>query len=241
MPYLRVYSRKYMPGIHCPDALMILTIMEGWQRVDLSPDRSRCSSSCLKQLGCWCLLIAFYVGLWAFRVYPHGFFECSMRKLLHACNGRGPVRTAQMVDDLCLSGSNPREHFENLAELLYHLYACWLKVNKDKCSFYQNSVKFLGKIVDNRGVRLDPSTTDAILNMPEPEDKSQLRSFLGHISYISRHVPDLKSARASLDQLIKPDVQFVWDKIHADSFQKCKLLASNSALLTHFDPKLPWF
>ena len=119
------------------------------------------------------------------------------------------------------------------------MYACGLKVNKGKCSFYQDEVKFLGKIVDSRGVRLDTSTTDAILNMPAPVDKSQLRSFLGHISYVSRHIPDLKSARAPLDNLIKPDVQFIWDKVHNDAFLKCKTLASNSALLTHFDPSLP--
>ena len=166
-------------------------------------------------------------------------FNSQMRKLIHACNGRGPLKCAQMVDDVCLSGANPKEHFENLAELLYRLYACGLKVNKDKCSFYQDEVKFLGKIVDSRGVRLDTATTDAILNMPAPVDKSQLRSFLGHISYVSRHIPDLRSARAPLDNLIKPDVQFTWDKIHNDSFQKCKSLAANSALLTHFDPTLP--
>ena len=106
-------------------------------------------------------------------------------------------------------------------------------------SFYQDEVKFIGKIVDSRGVRLDSSTTDAILNMPAPVDKFQLRSFLGHISYVSRHIPDLKSARAPLDKLIKPDVQFIWDKVHEDAFLKCKTLASNSALLTHFDPSLP--
>ena len=166
-------------------------------------------------------------------------FNSHMRKLIHACNGKGPVKCAQMVDDVCLSGANPKEHFDNLAELLYRLYACGLKVNKDKCSFYQDEVKFLGKIVDSRGVRLDSSTTDAILNMPAPVDKSQLRSFLGHISYVSRHIPDLKSARAPLDKLIKPDVQFVWDTVHEDAFLKCKTLASNSALLTHFDPSLP--
>ena len=166
-------------------------------------------------------------------------FNSNMRKLIHACNGKGPVKCAQMVDDVCLSGANAKEHFDNLAELLYRLYACGLKVNKDKCSFYQDEVKFLGKIVDRRGVRLDSSTTDAILNMPAPVDKSQLRSFLGHISYVSRHIPDLKSARAPLDKLIKPDVQFVWDKVHEDAFLKCKTLASNSALLTHFDPSLP--
>ena len=138
-----------------------------------------------------------------------------------------------MIDDVCLSGDNLKEHFANLAELLYRLYANGLKVNKDKCSFYQGEVKFLGKIVDSRGVRLDTATRDAILN------KSQLRSFLGHISYVSRHIPDLRSARAPLDNLIKPDVHFVWDKIHNDSFQKCKSLAANSALLTHFNPSLP--
>merc|ERR1711954_554426 len=129
--------------------------------------------------------------------------------------------------------------FNNLSELLYHLYACGLKANLHKCTFYRDEVKFLGKVVDDRGVRLDPATTDAILKMPETVDKSQLRSFLGHISYISRHVPVLKSARASLDKLVNPDVKFVWDKIHKDAFLKCKKLASNPALLTHFDPSLP--
>ena len=149
-------------------------------------------------------------------------FNSNMRKLIHACNGKGPVKCAQMVDDVCLSGANAKEHFDNLAELLYRLYACGLKVNKEKCSFYQDEVKFLGKICDSRGVRLDSSTTDAILNMPAPVDKSQLRSFLGHISYVSRHIPDLKSARAPLDKLIKPDVTFVWDKVHEIAFKNVK-------------------
>ena len=72
--------------------------------------------------------------------------------------------------------------------------------------------------------------------MPAPTDKSQLRSFLGHISYVAKHIPDLRSARAPLDYLIKPDVQFIWNKDHEDAFNKCKSLAGNSALLTHFDP-----
>ncbi|MCP4393107.1 MAG: hypothetical protein GY804_02400, partial [Alphaproteobacteria bacterium] len=166
-------------------------------------------------------------------------FNANMRKLIHSCNGKGPVKCAQMVDDVCLSGANPKEHFDNLAEFLYRLYACGLKANINKCSFYQDEVRFLGKIVDSRGVRLDTSTTDAILNMPAPNDKSQLRSFLGHTSYVSRHIPDLKSARAPLDNLIKLDAKFIWDKIHEDAFSKCKTLAGNPALLTHFDPTLP--
>ncbi|CAL4061376.1 unnamed protein product, partial [Meganyctiphanes norvegica] len=75
--------------------------------------------------------------------------------------------------------------------------------------------------------------------MPAPRDKSQLRSFLGFLSYVSKHIPDLRSARAPLDYLIKPDIKFIWDINHGEAFTKCKQLAGNSALLTHFDPTKP--
>ena len=52
-------------------------------------------------------------------------------------------------------------------------------------------MKFLGKIVDSEGLKLDPIIAEAIVNMPEPDDKSKLRSFLGHMSYIGKHCPDM--------------------------------------------------
>ena len=57
---------------------------------------------------------------------------------------------------------------------IYRLYAAGLKANIKKCKLYQNEVKFLGKIADKDGIRLDPSTTDAILRMPAPDDKKKL-------------------------------------------------------------------
>ena len=166
-------------------------------------------------------------------------WNSNMQKLIHGMNGRGPVKAAVMVDDVCVTGSSPQEHFENLHEFVYRLYAAGLKANISKCKLYQDEVKFLGKIVDRNGVRLDTCTTDAIVKMPRPQDKQQLRSLLGHMSYISKHVPDLRKARASLDNLLKPDVKFVWEAQHQDAFNQCKRLAGNSAMLTHFDTQKP--
>ena len=59
------------------------------------------------------------------------------------------------------------------------------------------------------------------------------------MSYIAKHVPDLRAARAPLDELLKPDVKFVWDKARQAAFDKCKSLAGNIAMLTHFDVKKP--
>ena len=128
--------------------------------------------------------------------------------------GKSPLKsTACIVDDVCVTGATPQEHFENLHNLIYRLYAAGLKANIDKCSLYQNEVKFLGKIIDRDGIRLDPATTSAIMNMPTPSNKDKLQNFLGHMSYIGRHVPDVRLARAPLDALMKADTKFVWTAV----------------------------
>ena len=167
-------------------------------------------------------------------------FQAGIDRLIHGMDGKPPVpSTACIVDDICITGANPQEHFANLSELLLRLREAGLKLNKDKCKFYQTSVKFLGKIIDKNGQRMDPAAVDAIVNMPAPTDKHTLRSFLGHMSYVSKHVPDIRIARASLDALLKKDVKFVWNESHSKAFDMCKKLASNSAILAHFDEKLP--
>ena len=167
-------------------------------------------------------------------------FQQNVGGVIQGMDGKGPVpRTACVVDDICTTGSTPQEHFDNLIELLSRLHAAGLKLNKDKCKFYQTEVKFLGKIIDKNGKRLDPSSVDAIVNMPAPTDKQTLRSFLGHMSYISRHIPDIRIARAPLDALLKKDVKFVWEEAHSEAFHNCKKLASNPATLAHYDENLP--
>ena len=121
---------------------------------------------------------------------------------------KGPIpSTVCVVDDICTTAETSQEHFANFIELLSRLHAAGLKLNKDKCKFYQKEVKFLGKIIDKNGQRIDPAAVEAIVNMPAPTNKHTLRSFLGHMSYIGRHVADIRTARAPLDALLKKDTK----------------------------------
>ena len=167
-------------------------------------------------------------------------FQSAIDRLIQGMGGKGPVAsTVCVVDDICVTGSTPQDHFDNLTELLTRLSDAGLRLNKDKCVFYQNHVKFLGKIIDKNGQRMDPAVIEAITHMPAPKDKHTLRSFLGHMSYIQKHVADLCTARAPLDALLKKDVKFEWKDVHARAFDKCKALASSSSILAHYDDSLP--
>ena len=59
------------------------------------------------------------------------------------------------------------------------------------------------------------------------------------MSYISKHIPDLRTARAPLDALLKQDVPFVWTDLHTKAFEQCKKMAASSATLAHYDDSLP--
>ena len=167
-------------------------------------------------------------------------FQSHMDRLIHGKDGKGPIPNCVcVVDDICVTGATPAEHFSNLTELLSRLHSAGLKLNPKKCKFYQKEVKFLGKIIDKNGQRLDPSAVAAIVNMPQPTDKQTLRSFLGHMSYVSRHIPDLRTARAPLDTLLKADVKFEWTSVQNDAFETCKKMASSAATLVHYEDKLP--
>ena len=147
----------------------------------------------------------------------------------------GIPSVALVVDDICVTGSTPTEHFRNLEAVLHRLEEAGMKLNPGKCKFYQPEVKYLGRIINKDGVRMDSSAVQAILNMPSPSSRQELQSFLGYLSYVRRHVPDLSRWTPTLSSLLKKNVKYVWTDEHQKAFQKCKELAANMATLAHYD------
>lgn len=47
-------------------------------------------------------------------------------------------------------------------------------------------IKYLGQIVDERRIRLDPARTKAIAQMPIPYDATTLRSYLGAVNFYDK-------------------------------------------------------
>ena len=83
-----------------------------------------------------------------------------------------------LVDDVLVCGKTQAEHDERLKEVLSRLSKVGLTLGRDKCEINKRSVKFLGQIVDELGVRPDPEKVRAIQQMKTPVTVSELRRFL---------------------------------------------------------------
>uniref|UniRef100_G3NZY0 Reverse transcriptase domain-containing protein n=1 Tax=Gasterosteus aculeatus TaxID=69293 RepID=G3NZY0_GASAC len=57
-----------------------------------------------------------------------------------------------------------------------------LKLNKDKCEFGVKTLTFVGDVVSEEGVKPDPRKTSAINNMERPNNKDEVRRFLGMVT-----------------------------------------------------------
>ena len=80
-----------------------------------------------------------------------------------------------LIDDILVYGSTQSEHDQCLLTVLKKLSAAGLTLNKEKCVFNTTSIKFLGQLFDNTGVKADPDKIRAIQGLKPPTDVSELR------------------------------------------------------------------
>ena len=74
--------------------------------------------------------------------------------------------------------------------------------------------------------------------MDAPKDRSELETILGMVTYLTRFAPNLATLTAPLRNLLKNDVEFVWNESHDEALQKIKDVQTDSPVLAYFNPKL---
>ncbi|XP_069152031.1 uncharacterized protein [Solanum lycopersicum] len=72
-----------------------------------------------------------------------------------------------------------------------------------KCEFWLRSVTFLGHVMSDQGVEVDPRKTEAVKKWPKPLTPTYIHSFLGLTGYYRRFVEGFSSIAAPLTALTK--------------------------------------
>ncbi|XP_052891252.1 uncharacterized protein K02A2.6-like [Anopheles moucheti] len=184
------------------------------------------------------LTINTHRGLYYYNRLPPGIkvapgsFQQIMDKMLAGVNG-----VSAYMDDVIVGGKTQEEHDAALKETLQRIKDYGFTIRKEKCSFNKPEIRYLGHIIDSRGLRPDPAKIDAIKKLPSPTDVTGVRSFIGAINFYAKFIPNMRKLRYPLDKLLLTGSAFQWTTECQKVFEQFKALLSTELLLTHYDPK----
>ncbi len=159
-------------------------------------------------------------------------FQRTMESLL-----QGIPHVAMYLDDILIMGKTEEEHLSNLDQVLKRISQAGLRLKQCKCSFQAESVTYLGHQISAQGLYPVPEKVRAIKEAPKLGNVSELKSFLGMVTYYGKFLPDLSTVLAPLYQLLHHDCHWKWGAAQAAAFTKVKNLLQSASVLVHFDPE----
>ena len=113
------------------------------------------------------------------------------------------------VDDIVVKSKRKENHLETLRKVFERCCLYKLKMNPLRCTFGVSTRKFLGFLVHNRGIDVDPAKAFAIATMKAPTSHKELKSFLERLSYSRRFILGMATVTAVFIPLMKKGVSFV--------------------------------
>jgi hypothetical protein len=90
------------------------------------------------------------------------------------------------IDDILIFSKNEEEHDEHLRLVLQKLRENQLYAKLSKCEFWLKEVSFLGHIISEGGISVDPSKVKSVLSWSTPQNVSDIQSLLGLAGYYRR-------------------------------------------------------
>ena len=175
-------------------------------------------------------------GLFKYKRLPFGvssapaIFQRFMSQLLMNVEG-----VIAFLDDIFIGGETQEEHDERLNRVLRELQKNNVSINKKKSVINTDKLEYLGYVISGDGIRPSPQKLTAILEAPSPKSVSEVKSFLGMVTYYSRFIPRFSTILAPLYDLLKKDRTFKWSNVEDNAFKTVKAKLSESNFLANFD------
>jgi hypothetical protein len=144
------------------------------------------------------------------------------------------------IDDILIYSKIEKEHAKHLRIVLTRLREHQLYAKFSKCVFWLEEIQFLGHVLFAKGIAVDPSKVQDILEWKPPTTVHQVRSFLGLARYYRRFIPDFYKIIKPITGLLKNDTKFEWSSKCNEAFEQLKVLLTTDPVLAQPDIEKPF-
>ena len=123
------------------------------------------------------------------------------------------------------------EHKGHLRIVIQALRNHQLYAKFSKCEFWITEVRFLGHVVSDSGVSMEPEKVETVMNGKGPESVFEIRSFLGLVGDYRRFTEDFSRLAAPMTRLTRNDIKFEWNDLCERAFQELNKRLTSAPIL----------
>ena len=136
-----------------------------------------------------------FVGLFEWVVMTFGLknagatYQRAMNLIFHDLLG---IILEIYIDDVVVKSDGFDHHLADLRLTFERMRRYGLKMNPLKCAFGVSAGRFLGFIIHEHGIEIDPKSVESIRKLKEPTCKRDVQKLLGKINYLRRFISNLQ-------------------------------------------------
>ncbi|GJS49430.1 putative reverse transcriptase domain-containing protein [Tanacetum coccineum] len=136
------------------------------------------------------------------------------------------------IDDILIYSKTKEDHKVHLGLVLELLRKEKLYAKFSKCEFWLQEVHFLGHVVNQNGIHVDPSKIEAVKNWKTLTTPFEIRSFLGLAGYYRWFIANFSKIAKPLTLLTLKNQKYVWGVEQEETFQTLKNNLCDAPILT---------
>ncbi|GFU78892.1 retrovirus-related Pol polyprotein from transposon 297 [Trichonephila clavipes] len=144
------------------------------------------------------------------------------------------------MDDVIISSPSFTQHVKHLKEVFRLLHEAGLTLNKDKCKFGCEELKYLGLIINKEGIKTDETKVQAIVEMKPPHNSKEVSKFLGMSQWYAKFIKNYADICEPLYNLKRKLKRFIWSIEAQKAFDAVKAAITKAPVLKFPDFKKPF-
>jgi len=135
------------------------------------------------------------------------------------------------LDDILIFMKTEEEHERAVWRVLEILVEHKLFLCPEKCEFHRKQIEYLGLVISENTVAMDPVKVAGVREWPTPESRTDVQVFVGFVNFYCRFIQDFSTIAQPLFDLTQSDHAWNWGTKEQEAFECLKMAVTTALIL----------
>jgi len=156
-------------------------------------------------------------------------FQTMMNDIFRTLIAEGIV--VVYLDDILIFTRTEKEHEQAVWRVLEVLAEHKLFLHPEKYEFHRKRIEYLGLVISENKIEMDPVKVAGVHDWPTPENRTDVRAFIGFVNFYRRFIWDFSTIARPLFNLTRSDKAWNWDAKKQEAFKRLKTAVTTAPVL----------